>query len=339
MGLKMYAVDVGFGYVKALKQSPFPSVVVKTSYSSFFEKYDSVEVKEPFLICFGEEKVFALGQTAYSLTRNPTTMMDGYERWSTEEYEALLIGGIVKQMPKGDVSEEIVLVTGLPYLQSQSEDEVNGLMEHYTGNYEVVTIENGQLVQKKLKIVDVHVLSQPRGAYYSLLALTGKKIKGELALIADLGFKSLDYLVTTDGQETDDSNGEDSIGGMERTYTDIIRGLRSKGLPAIKPHEFDYWYDKGKLAKYNTDIEKGFNQAGKIIVADMKEKLGGFWDRVNAFGSIYFVGGSSQRLQQSLLKAIPTQNVFFSENSQQLIVEGFGAYGRAIMKKHYGGAL
>lgn len=332
----LFCVDVGYGYTKPLKQKAFSSVVVETNTKDFFQTRDNIEGNNPFLISF-DDKIYALGETAHQLTRNPSTIMERSERWKHKEYQALMLGGIIQQLPKGDIEESGVLVTGLPYLQSKNESEVNGLKKTFIREWRIATLEDNNIAIKKVNIVDVYVLSQPRGAYYSLLSLTGKRIKSETALICDLGFKSLDYLVTINGQETPDSNGEDSIAGMERVYTELIKLLRGKGLPAISPHEFDSWLSKGYLNQYTTTIENVLNRAAKTIINDIKFKLGTMWERIEMIGSIYFVGGSSKRLQPYLQKQLPDSNIYFAENSQQLIVEGYGAYGRAMLRKLYGG--
>lgn len=332
MTTKLYSVDLGYGYVKPLRQKPFPSVVHKTTASDFFNAQDSVESSNPFLISYNNS-IYALGDTANTSTHNPSTIMDGNRRWESEVYIALMLGGILMQMPKGYVKEDIILSTGLPYLQSKNEEEINGLKETFKKEFTILTIEDGKQVCKVLNIKDVLVLSQPRAAYYALLPMTNKKIKEELALIADLGFKSLDYLVTSNGQETSESNGEDSVAGMERVYTSLIRELRSLGLPAVKLHEFDSWLSNNHLEKYSHIIDKSFETASKMIVNDMKEKLGSFWDRLTMIGSIYFVGGSSKRLQKYLVRELSGIRVYFADEPQQLIVEGYNAYGKAMMKQ------
>lgn len=330
------AVDVGYGYVKSLRSEPFPSVIVKTSPDSFFKSQDFIESENPFLISL-ENDVFALGETAMGMNRNPLTLMDGNERWATKEFKALMLSGIIKQLPRGDVSEDIILVTGLPYLQSQNPLEVHGMKETFTKTFKVGVVEGDRTATKEIRITKTFVMSQPRGAYYGLLSLTQKRIKGELALIADLGFKSLDYLVTQNGQETTESNGEDSIAGMERVYTSLIRELRTKGLPSVKPHELDSWLFNNRLGNYAQIVEKHLETASNTIIHDIKEKLGAFWEKVGMIGSIYFVGGSAKRLQPYLEKTLNMDNVYFVTDSQQLIVEGYGAYGRAIFRKLYGG--
>ncbi len=335
--IHLYCVDLGYGYVKTIGKNPFPSVVYKTTSSDFSRAQDFVDSSNPFLITYNNG-VYALGETARASTSNPETIMEGNGRWESDAYVALMLGGIINQMPKGDVYEDIFLVTGLPYLQSKNIEEVNGLKNTFKRKFVIAVLENGKPVTKVLNIVDVHVLSQPRAAYYALLGMTGKRVKVGLALIADLGFKSLDYLVTSDGQETNESNGEDSIAGMERIYTTLIRDLRSEGLPAVKPHELDSWIEKGHLDKHKRLVDRHFKESSKIVVRDIKEKLGAFWERIELMGSIYFVGGSSKRLQPFLEEELPGVNVYFSENPQQLIVEGYAAYGRAMMNKLYGGA-
>lgn len=329
-------VDVGYGYVKTLGFAPFSSVLVKTSSEAFFKNQDFIEGENPFLISFDGE-VFALGETAMNTSRNPKTIMEGNKRWAAQEYKALMLGGIVRQLPKGNINVDIILVTGLPYLQSQNAEEVEGIKKEFTQSFKVNILEDRKVVTKTFKVVQTLVMSQPRGAYYGLLALTQKRIKNELALIADLGFKSLDYLVTQNGQETQESNGEDAIAGMERVYTSLIRELRTKGLPAVKPHELDCWLFEGKLDDYAQIIDDHLNKAAETIIGDIKEKLGAFWEKLSMVGAIYFVGGSAKRLQPYLEKNLNMRNVYFVDASQQLIVEGYGAYGRAVSRKTYGG--
>lgn len=336
MCLNLCCVDTGYGYVKPLDRNPFPSVAFKTTAESFSSLQDIVETSNPFLVSF-DKKIFALGETAVASTRNPITIMEVNNRWENDAYIALTLGGILKQLPLGNFSDEIFLVTGLPLIQSKSISEVEGLKRALKRKFEVLTVENGETVGKTIDIKEVHIISQPRSAYYSLLPVTHKRIRNELALIADLGFKTLDYLVVKDGQETGDSNGEDSIAGMERIYVSLIKELRSLGLPSVKPHEFDSWLSSGYLTKYSDIIEKHFENASKMVVADMKEKLGAFWDRLCLTGSIYFVGGSSKRLQKYLSEELSDFDIYFVDNPQQLIVSGYGAYGRAVMRKLYGG--
>jgi len=329
-------VDVGYGYVKSLKSVPFPSVIVKTSSADFFKSQDFIEAVNPFLISF-DDCMYALGDTAMGMSRNPLTLMEGNQRWATNEFKALMLSGIVRQLPKGDLKEDIILVTGLPYLQSQNPSEVHGMKEAFTRSFKIGVIEDGRTITKDIRITQTLVVSQPRGAYYGLLSLTQKRIKGELALIADLGFKSLDYLVTQNGQETTESNGEDSIAGMERVYTALIRELRTKGLPSVKPHELDSWLFNNKLGDYAQIVESHLEKAADTIIHDIKEKLGALWEKIGMVGSIYFVGGSTERLKPYLEKKLNMSNVHFVTDSQQLVVEGYGAYGRAMYRKIYGG--
>lgn len=335
--LKTYVcpIDVGYGYVKTLSCNPFPSVVLEIDEKDFL-KVSDVDNSEGFLIQT-EDGTFAVGESALRLSRLAKPVLNDYQRWNTKEYKALLLAGIAKQFRESTPIPDIYLVTGLPYLQSTNPEEVEGLKQTYTRDFFVKVLENGNMVDKRINIVRVDVLSQPRGAYYSLVSITQKRIKEQYALIADLGFKSLDYLLLDNGQESDDSNGEDAIAGMEIVYSNLIKELRSKGLPQVQPHEIDRWLNEGYLNRYQKEVDYHFDLATKNIVEDMKRKLGTAWSRLELMGAIYFVGGSAQRLQQYFNKYLPNTNVFFiNGGSQQLIVEGYGAYGRVIRNKVWG---
>lgn len=330
----VYPIDIGYGYVKLSGLQPFPSVVLEISEKDFVKSLDQMEDGSHFLIQT-EDGTFAIGETALKLSRQAKPVLDDYKRWSTKEYKALLLAGIVKQFPVGDgLGRNVYLVTGLPYLQSTNIEEVEGLKKTFTKPFNVRILENGRMVNKRINIVRVDVLSQPRGAYYSLVSLTQRKIKEQYALIADLGFKSLDYLLLDKGQETDESNGEDAIAGMEIVYNNLIKELRSKGLPQVQPHEIDKWLQEGYLSKYQKELDFHFDKATKTIIEDMKRKLGAVWPRLELMGVIYFVGGSAQRLRPYFNVYLPNMNIYFiNEGSQQLIVEGYGAYGRVMKDK------
>lgn len=331
----IYCVDVGYGFVKSLSQKPFPSVVVEINVNEFFKGQDGVELGNPFIVGT-EDGTYAVGETAISISRSPVTLMEGRNRWEGKEYKALLLSGIAKQMPSGDLTQDVFLVTGLPYLQSNNKEEVEGLKRTFTKQHRVHIMEDGKAVCKNINIVRVDVLSQPRGAYYSLVGLTQKRIKQQTALIADLGFKSLDYLLLNDGQESGESTGEDAIAGMEVIYKNMLRDLRSEGAPQIALHEMDKWIDRGYLQKYDNIIKRHFSKASKLVAQDIKEKFAPVWSRLELIGAIYFVGGSSQRLQPYLQQYFLNIPVIFAENSQQLVVDGYGAYARAVHRKNWG---
>lgn len=338
MQVYITAVDVGYGFTKPFNRLPFPSVVENTTISRFNTAQDNIEIGNPMLISVDGQN-YALGSTALAMSSNPNAILENHKRWDSPEYKALMLAGIAQQLPPGTIEADVYLVTGLPYLQSKDKNEVNGLQKQFTGDFKIIHYENGRPVAKYIRIKRVDVLSQPRGAYYALVGLTERRIKNQLALVSDLGFQSLDYLLLDNGQESDDSNGEDSVAGMGRIYTNLMRELRSAGAPPLRIHEIDRWIDQGFLQKYSAEIHEAFDNGAKAIVKDMKDKLGAVWKRLELAGYVYFVGGSATRLKPYLEKYMGGMRVVFAQNSQQLIVAGYHAFGRAMAKKMGWGEL
>lgn len=328
------AIDVGYGFTKfrpgftgATRTDKFPSIVVDAEKIHLSDTTLKSLQSNSVIVCVGDNAYRRVGPSAADELANAGGQRVLNESFSSSvDYLALLRGALTYM----EVTRLSLLQLGLPISTFYKAPALKKWIE---GEHTLVR-PNGEHYICNIKRVEI--APQPLAAYVNYRKMDAANNQGKgakNALVVDVGFYTLDWLVTKAGTISRERSGAEN-GGMNKVVSIIADGMEKEigsKLPTAymqvieealgaetytvmrfaKEYSFEKFLPKARLA-IEKHIQVMVNKVGTAVdIADI------------------VVCGGGARFFYPLLKArYPDHNVICTADSQFDIVNGL--YGLAI---------
>jgi len=323
------AVDVGYGYVKAMtdnnKRVIFPTLIgngVDSDFGSMFSRENNIKNMH---VDYKNESFF-VGEMAMN-SKNQSRIFE-QKRYDSEHFK-LILNVAIQLLTEGKTSN-VNLTTGLPlsFFSSQQKE----LRESLKGLQPTIKWKQGTLAGQSLttNINDVIVFPQGASAIHSALADSkGKFIHPELMLsgnllgLIDIGYRTTDFVVV----EVKENGALEPKEILSSTIDNI--GVHSL-MHSIKTR-FKAESNGADLSEYHLSrlLQRGFiKHAGKKIdftdfieeskhnlASSIAESLKSNWaEESNFFDGIFLAGGGGMLFEDSLQQHFQNELILIEEN-------------------------
>lgn len=345
------SVDIGYGYVKAVsltgKRVVFPSMVgvgaKANEYGAVFgAKNDDIDN-----ICVEYNGIsYYIGQSAIDETDAKPNLETDRKNLTT----MLLINIAVQLVTEGS-DKPVLLTTGLPLSFYEQDNKAFRKYIEDQNNQLPVTWLSGTHKGKEIHTKIEKALIFPQGASAVFTALNNHEgkanypdmmEKGALIALIDIGFRTTDYMVVELLNEKGTPN---PLGKYSGTISDLgisnlhaalenefIRRTNAKSLPEnIKQQllENGKIVYKGKVIDLTQTIEAVKEDISKRIFNGIFEK----WrDNMDYFYGIFFAGGGSILLEDSLKAKFEDREVYRILEAQYANAIGYSRLGKVMFK-------
>ncbi len=326
---EVLGVDIGYGFVKSFdgqNEIAFPSVVGigrDISYQSQLSTYSS---PLDTLALISNGKKYFVGNYAIRQSSIPSRSLDIKK---PEDINTLLLCLTALGLYSPEPQQNFNVVTGLPtnYILSYQEPLKN-LLE---GEHQISIQLNGSLEEKVINVNDIVIIPQPFGTLYNLALdnngeVEDRDMTNKIVGIADIGFKTADFVVS-DSLEFVDRLSSSSSSGMVSAYEIIASMIRSKFKIDKKDFELDQIVKNKtiKIAGVNHDISDIISEAFYNLAAKIKTELDSLWD-YRELDAIILTGGGGEALSEYLIPKF--NNMMLVQDAQFANVKGFWKLAR-----------
>jgi plasmid segregation protein ParM len=328
MGGNLLGIDVGYGFVKSFDGEydvVFPSVVGigrDISYQSSLSNYSS---PLDTLVLKHNGKTYFVGNYAIRQSSIPSRSLDIKK---PEDINTLLLFLTSLGLFSAD-KQNFSIVTGLPTNYVLSYQEQLGSI--LAGEHQISLRVNGTTKEKKLVVNDITIVPQPFGTLYNQVLdnngnIADKEMSGKIVGIADIGFKTADFVVS-DSLEFVDRLSSSSNSGMFSAYQIIAAMIRSRYKIDKKDYELDQIVKNKsiKIAGVNYDISDIIAEAYYNLAAKIKTELDSLWD-YRELDAIILTGGGGEALSEYLIPKF--NNMVLVPDAQFANVKGFWKLAR-----------
>lgn len=305
------AVDLGYGYVKAIssttgKRVVFPSLVGRGNdlalSGMFGNKRNDIN---NIHILYGDKEYF-VGKLAEKEATTLSRIFD-QERF-THEYTKVLLNTAIQLVTDGNV-DQINLSTGLPldFYKSQNKE----FRQSVLGLQPIVQWRSGNLQGKSLRVNIKNALVFPQGASAVFSALINDENRfayphlmdsGNLVALIDIGFRTTDFIVV---EMQDDSSFVPKMklsgtldDGVNTLHQQIQQMFREKtgGADLNESHlsrilKNGYITFKGERINFKDTIES----SKQSIATNISDRLKSVWvEEADLFDAIFLAGGGGE---------------------------------------------
>lgn len=309
------AVDVGFGFIKAMNESletvRFPSVVSKKSENSLKGivggSGDDYSVTYWEVNNSGEninQKKLYVGDAG--LSNGGTRKWEDKDKFNVEDLKLFIVTAVGLLNPQNDVVD---LCLGLPmsyYLTKK--DELNEGLKDLNARISIT----GQRSLKEVKFNSIFVFPQGAGAYYSSFCdIDGTITDYDLAQsntgVIDIGYRTVDFLVMMKGrngiQISDNLSGSLEEDGMNVAFQNIQNAVsndervnKEVALEEIEKSilwfnsKFDYRRETIDITQYE---DQAYKESAEEICSKIKIRWGAEGDLLSR---VVITGGGAEEL-------------------------------------------
>jgi plasmid segregation protein ParM len=308
MKMEIIAVDLGYGYVKAIssngKQVLFPSLVgngYERSLMNFFGD-SSRELSNIHVNVQGED--FFVGELAKE-SRSQSRVFER-ERFNHKYTHVLL--NVAIHLVAAEHTNTVKVVTGLPldYYQSQAKD----FQKSITGVQPELEWKSGPITGKK-KVAIEQSLIFPQGAaavFAALMDDRGRPInsdlmrEGSIIGLIDIGFRTTDFVVVEmqkDGSFVPKTKLSGTVDeGVINLYREIRQEYKMKtGGADLSEHYVDRIIREKQLTYRGDKIDftSVIGTSLQAITANIVDRLKSVWaEEANLFDGIFIAGGGGE---------------------------------------------
>jgi plasmid segregation protein ParM len=309
------AVDVGFGFIKAMNESldtvRFPSVVSKKSENSLKGivggSGDDYSVTYWEVNNSGEninQKKLYVGDAG--LSNGGTRKWEDKDKFNVEDLKLFIVTAVGLLNPQNDVVD---LCLGLPmsyYLTKK--DELNEGLKDLNARISIT----GQRSLKEVKFNSIFVFPQGAGAYYSSFCdidgtITDYDLAQSNAGVIDIGYRTVDFLVMMKGrngiQISDNLSGSLEEDGMNVAFQNIQNAVsndervnKEVALEEIEKailwfnSKFDFRRDSIDITQYE---DQAYKESAEEICSKIKIRWGAEGDLLSR---VVITGGGAEEL-------------------------------------------
>lgn len=329
------AVDLGYGYVKAVKSTNTEPII----YPSVIAPYRAPR----FQTGLGGEvdlRVITLNGRSYFVgdgaTGKPGAIREaGRSRSDNLSASLLFLDALARLWPKG--VGNLKVVTGLPHEWLSDKDIVKQSMigEH-------VVAVNGDSIT--LEVADVEVISQHYGAMASMVYdfdSTGFKVKDRALLasnigVVDFGTKTFGWCRFNRNRLDDDRSGSEPH-GMLVILTELRRRLNEPPyrldltIPEVERALIDGSVYIGESVEVMPIIKDTVREMADITAADIR----GDWDTGKDLTTIICSGGGADLMSSPFALSYGHPNVVSLSNPQAANVQGMLLYGFYLLRQQW----
>jgi plasmid segregation protein ParM len=321
---EVVGIDIGYGFVKSFdgqNEIVFPSVVGigrDISYSSQLSTYKSP--LDTLALSYNGKNHF-IGNYAIRQSSIPSRSLDIKK---PEDINTLLLFLTALGLFSTNGHQQFSVVTGLPtnYILSY-QDQLKSLL---SGDHHISLQLRGKSEEKHLTVTDMKIVPQPFGTLFNLVLdsngeIADENMSGKIIGIADIGFKTADFVVS-DSLEFVDRLSSSSGSGMVSAYEIIAAMIRNRYKIDKKDYELDQIVkDKTiKIAGVNHDISDIVSEAYYNLAAKIKTELDSLWD-YRELDAIILTGGGGEALSEYLIPKF--NNMMLVQDAQFANVKGF----------------
>jgi len=321
---ELVGVDIGYGFVKSYDgehEIVFPSVVgigrdisYRSQLSTYKSPLDTLALKY-------NGKNYFIGNYAIRQSSIPSRSLDIKK---PEDLNTLLLFLTSLGLYSNEPQQQFSVVTGLPtnYILSYQEQLANLL----SGEHQIVLGIDGKNEEKRIIVNDIKIVPQPFGTLFNLVLdsagnVSDQEMSNKIVGIADIGFKTADFVVS-DSLEFVDRLSSSSNSGMVSAYEIIAAMIRSKYKIDKKDFELDQIVKNKtiKIAGINYDISDIISEAYFNLAAKIKTELDSLWD-YRELDAIILTGGGGEALSEYLIPKF--NNMMLVQDAQFANVKGF----------------
>jgi len=320
--VQKFAVDVGFGCVKALHKGNrlvFPSVVGDYRPVRFWSSADTDSSLSQLCIEYRGRRYF-VGDIAHEQAKARVTM--DASRFTSIEGIALLLAALIQLTP--DSSTDLKLATGLPVNEFASEKKA--YKEALTGEHYIKLLSpNGNIIRDNtIAISETIILPQPMGTIFNaVLNEDGSDNNSPLAKsrvgVIDIGRNTVDLIQTEKMKFIDRASTSFDDIGLDDAYRELSVELMNNFGVNIPPESIEPYVRKdaiqykGKNQSISIEKKKTYRAQAEKIASRVKNTWKNLWQ----IDAIIITGGGAIALGDYIAEILgETDQITVYKNSE-----------------------
>lgn len=300
--MRIYGVDIGYGYTKIAAPGKPPQVIPSIVGSNETPSYRSDigdRIKITPLTLNGHS--YLVGEAAKRFSRHHYRIFDS--TWSESPYYLLLFLYALFQIGKED-EEPIAVVTGLP-VSHYSAERAKQIQSLLAKRYEVA-MPSGSTI---LPVEKVKVIPQPFGSFFDLILNDAGRLKDperirERVGIVDIGFQTTDLALATP-QFVEASSGSLEV-GVRSVADEIARDLNRKYSLRLETAEAEEALRSKSVRIFGekVDLSDVITERIREVAERILSYAHTLWGRGEKLNRLILTGGGAH-LFQSYFKEFP----------------------------------
>ncbi len=299
--MKLIGLDVGYGFVKVTDGNlgySFPSVIGDSNSSAFSLSFKKQQNILDSLRMEFEGKSYWFGKS--SIRHSNFLYRDlSLTRDYGNDFEILFFGAL--SLFHGEFGNYMKVVTGLPPERMHLADK---LVDKVKGERTLTIFHEGEPKKIKVNVLEVEVVPQPLGTYWSEFAETlehGEKDSVGRVGIIDIGFRTTDLAVVQEQEYIPEKSRTISI-GMSNVYKEISNKLSAMYGINREGYSLDEVIIKRevKIAGKTYDVSGLLDECFEKLSQNLVIEINSTWV-VEDFDKLVFTGGGSYALSKFLL--------------------------------------
>lgn len=235
------------------------------------------------------------------------------------------------------------IVTGLPVLEFKSElESLTAMMKNGNKPFIFDMHYGNEVVQKKISINNVKVISQGEGAFYNfILDINGNIIENKASIVngtvmvVDIGYRTTDIVTMENGSYIEPLSDQLNK-GVNSIHQEILRLIMERYSIKKELRDMDSIVRTGKFYhnKKDYDVNQIINDAARPFAEDIVESLHTISnDQLGGVNHVIFTGGGAEIIYAFALKLLMnTVESSIMENSEFCNSLGYYKYGLLLQK-------
>ncbi|MBT9259490.1 MAG: ParM/StbA family protein [Clostridiales bacterium] len=340
---QVVAVDLGFGWVKALGargKARFPSVIAKTEHDEILSvrgggKTDGESITATIFQADRRAVVVAAGKAA---AVGSSMSMRPFEVDRSFSDHALWLILLAAAQVMDPLNHRIRLAVGLPFAQYRHEATREKVRRWLENQEAVVDIEH-PAADRALRFEKVDVYAQGLAGLVAAMEDFAElaDLQTGIVMVIDIGTRTTEYLGVDmeRNQIVGHLSGTIDL-GMNQVHQQVLDRLQRKiSMAPWRLHDMESIIADG-YARYQGrryDVADIYAEAVKDLAAALRHDLAGRWQREMVTAeAVVVMGGGGKALEEDLRKAWGETPVFVPSDPQFANVRGY--YLMSVAKQH-----
>lgn len=304
--MKILGVDIGFGFTKATdgrQRHIFKSIIGEATEIQFREQLVPNSKTEDALNLHivVDEKPFFIGELAERQSTVRAFTLD-QNQLMARFAKALALTAVANLT---DNDDPVRLVTGLPINAYRRHKD--DLLELLQGEHPIVVkTDNGQSVERRIRIDKVRIVPQPFGSVFNLMLndlgkVSDRNFAQEKIGVVDVGFRTADYSIC-DKTQYSERGSQTSDAGMSQAYKIIAQALQEKSGVNVELYRLYEAIAQNsiKIHGKNYGLRRITEQACGQLAARIASDINSLWADDWDIDRIVITGGGGAALQPYL---------------------------------------
>lgn len=336
--------DLGYGQIKVLSSDQKYKFVstVGTPISDFGRVAtvtSTAELLDTLAITYNGQKYY-LGHNAIVNTRNGRINLRQNKAENQDNKIKFMTSlALLTEMDQTELN--VIVVTGLPVLEynNQKEELYNMMYNH--GQPFIFDMHYGsKIVNKKITVKEVKIISQGEGAFYDFILDNEGKIKNEKAadvqgtvMVVDPGYKTTDIVTMENGRYIETLSDQFNK-GVSQIHQEVLRLIMLRHNIKKELKDMDDIVRTGRLFHNKTEynVQNIIDEAAEPFATDIVDNLINLSnDSLGSMQRVILTGGGSNIIFPYIKKQLDgIIEVDIMEDSEFCNTSGYYKYGKLL---------